>query len=112
MHASTDTYETQSGNSGGLYLAVGDFDSNGTPDLIVAHGSGRVGLLLNTSIRPRVLQSQFDYLTGPQTLVFNFDQDISASLSANDITVERRGAGTIFPDILSFRFGSNVLKAS
>jgi hypothetical protein len=47
--ASPGTYDTQTNSGGGQYLAVGDFDGNGTPDLIVAHASNLVGLLLNTS---------------------------------------------------------------
>ncbi len=47
--ASPGTYDTGTNLGGGQYLAVGDFDGNGTPDLIVAHASNLVGLLLNTS---------------------------------------------------------------
>jgi hypothetical protein len=46
---SPGTYDTQTNLGGGQYLAVGDFDGNGTPDLIVAHASNKVGLLLNTT---------------------------------------------------------------
>jgi hypothetical protein len=50
------TYDTdpnpQTALPGGQYLAVGDFDHNGTPDLIVAQASDLVGLLLNTSAPP------------------------------------------------------------
>src|SRR5262249_25148849 len=49
---SPGTYDTQTNVGGGQYLAVGDFDGNGTPDLIVAHASNLVGLLLNTSTAP------------------------------------------------------------
>jgi hypothetical protein len=48
--ASPATYDTQTGFAGGQYLAVGDFDANGTPDLIVAHAFPAVGLLLNTTV--------------------------------------------------------------
>src|SRR5262249_11495480 len=41
--------DTKTNAGGGQYLAVGDFDGNGTPDLIVAHASNLVGVLLNTS---------------------------------------------------------------
>jgi len=44
------TYDTGTGFGGGQYLAVGDFDANGTPDLIVAHVFPAVGLLFNTSV--------------------------------------------------------------
>ncbi|HJZ91603.1 MAG TPA: FG-GAP-like repeat-containing protein [Gemmataceae bacterium] len=50
--ASPGTFDTQTGFGGGQYLAVGDFDGNNTPDLIVAHASNVVGLLLNTSVAP------------------------------------------------------------
>src|SRR5262249_57998563 len=50
--ASPGTFDTQTGFGGGQYLAVGDFDGNNTPDLIVAHASNRVGLLLNNSVAP------------------------------------------------------------
>jgi hypothetical protein len=46
---SPGTFDTGTGVGGGQYLAVGDFDGNGTPDLIVAHQSNLVGLLLNTT---------------------------------------------------------------
>src|SRR5262249_12790577 len=49
---SPGTYDTQSGGAGGQFLAVGDFDGNGTPDLIVAHETQNIGLLLNTSPPP------------------------------------------------------------
>ena len=49
---SPGTYDTNTHLGGGQYLAVGDFDANGTPDLIVAHASNLVGLLLNTSTAP------------------------------------------------------------
>jgi hypothetical protein len=42
-------YDTQTNLGGGQYLAVGDFDANGSPDVIVAHASNRVGLLLNAN---------------------------------------------------------------
>jgi len=48
------TYDTQTNLPGGQYLAVGDFDANGTPDLIVAHANNRVGILLNTSV-PQII---------------------------------------------------------
>src|SRR5262245_30032986 len=44
------TYDTLTNLPGGQYLAVGDYDSNGSPDLIVAHATFRVGLLFNTSV--------------------------------------------------------------
>lgn len=47
---SPGTYDTQTGLGGGQYLAVGDFDDNNSPDLIVAHATNRVGLLLNTTV--------------------------------------------------------------
>ncbi len=43
------TYDTQTNLPGGQYVAAGDFDGNGTPDLVVAHASNKVGELLNTS---------------------------------------------------------------
>jgi len=46
---SPGTYDTQTGFGGGQYLAVGDFDANGTPDLIVAHATNVVSVLMNTS---------------------------------------------------------------
>ncbi len=47
---SPGTYDTQTNFGGGQYLAVGDFDGNSTPDLIVAHASNKVGVLFNTSV--------------------------------------------------------------
>jgi hypothetical protein len=50
------TYNTDPNSTtalpGGQYLAVGDFDHNGTPDLIVAQASDLVGLLYNNSTPP------------------------------------------------------------
>ena len=43
------TFNTQTGLGGGQYLAAGDFDANGTPDLVVAHATSVVGMLINTS---------------------------------------------------------------
>jgi hypothetical protein len=51
------TYDTMNGEAGGQYLAVGDFNGDGTPDLVVAHADSKVGLLLNatpTSSQPTV----------------------------------------------------------
>jgi hypothetical protein len=49
-------FDTMTGQAGGQYLAVGDFDNNGTPDVIVAHGydtvttlNQKVGVLLNAN---------------------------------------------------------------
>ena len=46
------TYDTQTLTGGGQYLAVGNFDNNPTPDLIVAHATNKVVLLLNTTLGP------------------------------------------------------------
>jgi hypothetical protein len=43
------TYDTQTGTGGGQYLAVGNFDTNSAPDLIIAHASNKVGFLYNTT---------------------------------------------------------------
>jgi hypothetical protein len=55
--ASPGTYNTGTNEPGGQYVAVGDFDHNGTPDLVVANadpfGYGtKVGLMMNTSTPP------------------------------------------------------------
>jgi hypothetical protein len=49
-------FDTQTGQAGGQYLAVGDFDGNSTADVIVAHGydtlftvNQKVGVLLNAN---------------------------------------------------------------
>jgi Calx-beta domain/Bacterial Ig-like domain/FG-GAP-like repeat len=47
---SPGTYDTMTSLPGGQYLAIGDFDSNSTPDLVVAHANNRVGLMFNTSV--------------------------------------------------------------
>jgi hypothetical protein len=112
--ASPGTYDTQTGVGGGQYLAVGDFDANGAPDLIVAHASNKVGMLLNTTVRPRVSGSQFAYMTGPQRLNFTFDQNVSASLGLSDITIERldAGGGAITPASLSYDTTTNTATVS
>jgi FG-GAP-like repeat/Bacterial Ig-like domain/FG-GAP repeat len=48
--AAPGTFDTRNGFGGGQYLAVGDFDANGSPDLIVAHADNQIGLLLNNTI--------------------------------------------------------------
>jgi len=53
----TYTVDSSAGNAGGQYLAVGDFDRNGTPDLIVAMAANRVGLLLNATAPPAKVTS-------------------------------------------------------
>jgi len=45
---SPGTYDTK-GIIGGQYLAVGDFDNNNSPDLIVVHATNLVGMLVNTT---------------------------------------------------------------
>ncbi len=63
---SPGTYDTLTHVGGGQFLAVGDFDSNGTPDLIVAHASNLVGLMLNTStVAPTVTINQGAGQTDP-----------------------------------------------
>jgi hypothetical protein len=47
--ATPGTYDILANSAGGQYLAVGDYDGNGTPDLITAGAYNLVGLLLNTS---------------------------------------------------------------
>ena len=71
---SPGTYDTKTNIGGGQYLAVGDFDGNGTPDLIVAHASNLVGLLLNTSApltaTGTTLQSSLNPSTSGQQVTF------------------------------------------
>src|SRR5690606_1306990 len=43
------TFSTGTILGGGQYLAAGDFDQNGTPDLVVAQATAQVGMMLNTS---------------------------------------------------------------
>lgn len=105
------TYDTQTSLSGGQYLAVGDFDANGTPDLIVAHASNVVGELLNTTLphAPSVVMSQFNYLTSPQSLSFTFDQNVGPSLTLADLTVQRRDTlATITPASLIYNSETNT----
>ena len=46
---SPGTFDTRSSLPGGQYLAVGDFDGNGTPDVVVAQASNKVGMLTNNT---------------------------------------------------------------
>jgi hypothetical protein len=46
------TYPTGGIMSGGQYVAAGDFDQNGTPDLITVHADGSDRVLINTSVPP------------------------------------------------------------
>src|SRR5207244_1120874 len=66
---------------GGQYLAVGDFDGNGTPDLIVAHASNLVGLLLNTSTAAASTSTTLSSSVNPSTVgqSVTFTASVSAS---------------------------------
>jgi hypothetical protein len=44
------TYTTINSLDGGQYLAVGDFDHNGSPDLVTVHATPKVVVLLNNTV--------------------------------------------------------------
>jgi hypothetical protein len=72
-NGSPGTYNTLTSLPGGQYLAVGNFDNNPTPDLIIAHASNRVGLLLNTTLPPPAPPSGPDLDATSDTGVSNTD---------------------------------------
>jgi len=74
---SPGTYDTLTNTGGGQYLAIGDFDSNGTPDLIVAHASNKLGMLLNTSTPP-VLASTLA-IAGPTSMTAGVAQNFTVT---------------------------------
>ena len=60
-------------------------------------------------LAPPILQSSsFRYETAPHELRFRFSEDVSASLSVDDITVERIGGGTVAPTSLSYDAATNT----
>jgi Bacterial Ig-like domain (group 3)/FG-GAP-like repeat/FG-GAP repeat len=79
---SPGTYDTKTNSGGGQYLAVGDFDGNGTPDLIVAHASNLVGVLLNTSTgqaaTTTTLSSSLNPSTAGQSVTFTATESASS----------------------------------
>jgi Big-like domain-containing protein/VCBS repeat protein len=74
-------YDTQTSLPGGQYLAVGDYDANGTPDLIVAHANNKVGLLLNTSVAQVVTTTTVQSSLNPSS--FNDSVTFTATVSGN-----------------------------
>ncbi len=84
---SPGTYDTQTNLPGGQYLAVGDFDGNGTPDLIVAHASNLVGLLFNTSTAGQTRSLSFSGVPTSTTAGAPFSFTLTAKdLSGNTST--------------------------
>src|SRR5207253_8076850 len=86
---------------GGQYLAVGNFDSNPAPDLIVAHATNRVGLLLNnTAAYPHVASTRVNdgnvQRSRVTSLTVTFDTQVTfASTVAAAFTLTRNGGGSV-----------------
>jgi type VI secretion system secreted protein Hcp len=57
---------------------------------------------------PVLLESTFRYQTAPHELRCRFSEDVSASLSLADITVEQIGGGTVAPTSLSYDAATNT----
>jgi hypothetical protein len=76
------TYDTQSNLPGGQYLAVGNFHGNGTPDLIVAQASNKVGLLFNTTAAsPQVTGTQVNDGSAQRSRVTSLQVTFSTQVS-------------------------------
>jgi hypothetical protein len=84
----TGTYDTKTTLRGGQYLAVGDFDKKGNPDLIVAHESSLVGLMLNTTVpAPTVTINQAQGQADPTNVSpVKFDVVFSTGVTGFDAT--------------------------
>jgi hypothetical protein len=89
---------------GGQYLAVGDFDHNGTPDLIVAQASFYVGKLLNNTApaaAPHVTSTQVNDGNAQRSRVTSLRVtfDTQVTFSGNDttgaFTLTRNGGGAV-----------------
>ena len=91
-------YDTGTGLGGGQYLAVGNFDSVGSPDLIVAHSSNLVGLLYNTTVAgPSVTINQGSSQADPTnatSIVFDvvFSEGVSG-FAAGDVDLSASSVG-------------------
>ena len=93
---SPGTYDTQTSLGGGQYLAVGDFDNNGTPDLIVAHASNLVGVLVNTSVAQIATTTSLISSVNPSSVgeSVTFTATVTASSTVNAGTVTFFDNGT------------------
>ena len=105
--ASPGTFDTATAISGGQYLAAGDFDANGTPDLIVAHDNNKVGLLLNTSTPQVVTTTSLVSSLNPSG--FSESVTFTATVSATGETVTG-GTVTFFDN--GVQMGSPVTVSS
>lgn len=98
------TYNT-GGLIGGQYIAVGNFDTNPTPDLIVAHATGQVGLLRNNTSAPQaptVTQALVNGTTANQrsrvtslTVTFSAQVSFAGGNVAGAFTINRNGGGAV-----------------
>jgi hypothetical protein len=97
---SPPTYAT-GGILGGQYLAVGNFDTNPAPDLIVAHAANRVGKLLNTTAAaPTVTATQVNNGAAQRSRVTSLTVTFSTQVQfagpvANAFTLVRTGGGAV-----------------
>ena len=122
------TYDTQTSLGGGQYLAVGNFDSNPTPDLIVAHASNKVGLLLNTTVvGPSVTINQAASQADPTnaaSIVFDVvfsegvsgftaaDVDLSASTVGGTLQANVSGSGSTYTVTITGMSGTGTVRAT
>jgi hypothetical protein len=107
------TYNT-TGLIGGQYIAVGNFDANPTPDLILAHATGQVGLLRNnTSVgqAPTVTEALVNGTTANQrsrvtSIQVTFDTQVTfaGGNTAGAFTITRNGGGPV-----NFQATANVV---
>jgi len=102
-------YDTQTGAAGGQYLAVGDFDGNTTPDLIVVHDNNQVDLLMNAATpaatRPAVTavdvnagQANTDQRSRVTSLKVTFNTQVTFAQPGNvgaAFQINRIGGGSV-----------------
>ena len=107
------TYNTNTNLPGGQYLAVGDFNNDGKPDLIVAHASSYVGVLKNIAVgaaAPHVTSTQVNDGNAQRSLVTSLrvSFDTQVTFSGNDttgaFTLTRNGGGAV-----SFQASASVV---
>jgi hypothetical protein len=89
-------YVTTPNLGGGQYLAVGDFNSDGSPDVIVGHASSQVTVMVNTTVTPKVesvaINGGAAQRSKVTTVAVTFDTTVTVNAGAFGITgVSRTG---------------------
>jgi hypothetical protein len=122
------TYDTGTAAGGGQYLAIGNFGGNGSPDLIVAHASNKVGVMINTSVQaPTVTINQTagqadPTTTGPISYTVNFSEPVTGfdgsdiaftgSTVGGTLSASVAGSGQTYTVTVSGMSGQGAVRAS